>query len=312
MTGTSVGDQQTRLERVGAAYSEVGVEQRLVPPEVRRHRFLITVGQHAGLIAVATIFLAPFFFIVMTALMTDQQAVTPSFIPNPFVWGNFAEVFDRIPFFTYVWNTTQIAVLSTVGIILSCVPVAYALARMRWKGRQVAFLLVLSTLMLPVQVTIVPLYILWVRVGQIGHMTPLDPAELPRRRVLDLPAPSVLPDDPRGVVRRGSGRRRERVPDHDARDRSPGQAGDRRGGVVQLPLQLERSVLAPAVLRAEPEAVDADDRSHGVPTAARHRVEPDDGGIAHVHAARHHPVLPGPARVRRRCDAHRRQGVSLQ
>ena len=77
----------------------------------------------------------------MTALMTDQQAVTPSFIPNPFVWGNFAEVFDRIPFFTYVWNTTQIAVLSTVGIVLSCVPVAYALARMRWKGRQVAFLL---------------------------------------------------------------------------------------------------------------------------------------------------------------------------
>src|SRR4029079_16546929 len=69
--------------------------------------------------------------------------------------------------------TTQIAVLSTVGIVLSCVPVAYALARMRWKGRQVAFLLVLSTLMLPVQVRIVPLYILWWRVAQSGHMTPL-------------------------------------------------------------------------------------------------------------------------------------------
>ena len=174
MTGTSVGDQQTRLERVGTAYSDggrratsrsTGGPSASVPDDAS--------GQHAGLIAVATIFLAPFFFIVMTALMTDQQAVTPSFIPNPFVWGNFAEVFDRIPFFTYVWNTTQIAVLSTVGIVLSCVPVAYALARMRWKGRQVAFLLVLSTLMLPVQVTIVPLYILWVRVGQIGHMTPL-------------------------------------------------------------------------------------------------------------------------------------------
>ena len=72
-----------------------------------------------------------------------------------------------------MWNTTQIALLSTVGILLSCIPVAYALARMRWKGRQAAFILVLSTLMLPIQVTIVPLYVLWVRLEQIGHLTPL-------------------------------------------------------------------------------------------------------------------------------------------
>jgi multiple sugar transport system permease protein len=173
---TSVGHQETKLDemRKAVAFAEIPeIERRPVPPAVRRHRFLVSVGTHAGLIAVATIFLAPFFFIAMTALMTDQQAVTPSFIPRPFQWGNFAAVFDRIPFFTYTWNTMQIALLSTLGIILSCVPVAYALARMRWKGRQIAFLLVLSTLMLPVQVTIVPLYVLWVRVGQIGHLTPL-------------------------------------------------------------------------------------------------------------------------------------------
>jgi multiple sugar transport system permease protein len=149
------------------------IDRRPVPPEVRRRQLLITVGQHAGLIAVAAMFLAPFFFIVMTALMTNTQAVTPSFIPRPFQWGNFAEVFRRIPFFRYTWNTMQIALLSTLGIVLSCVPVAYALARMRWRGRQAAFVMVLSTLMLPIQVTIVPLYVLWVRAGQIGHMTPL-------------------------------------------------------------------------------------------------------------------------------------------
>lgn len=168
--------QQTKLDELGEAIalSQIGeIDRRPVPPAVRRHRFLVSVGQHAGLIAVATMFLAPFFFVVMTALMTDRQAVTPSFIPRPFQWGNFAAVFDRIPFFTYTWNTMQIALLSTLGVILSCVPVAYALARMRWRGRQLAFLLVLSTLMLPVQVTIVPLYVLWVRVGQIGHLTPL-------------------------------------------------------------------------------------------------------------------------------------------
>jgi multiple sugar transport system permease protein len=144
-----------------------------VPAEVRRRQFLMTVGRHAALIAVATIFMAPFFFVFMTAVMTDQQAVTPSFWPRPFQWDNFAEVFRRTPLVRFAWNTTQIAVLSTMGILLSCIPVAYALSRIRWRGRQAAFVLVLSTLMLPIQVTIVPLYLIWVRLGQIGHFTPL-------------------------------------------------------------------------------------------------------------------------------------------
>ena len=144
-----------------------------MPEDVRRRRFLMTVARHAGLIAVAVMFLAPFVFIVLTALMTETQAVTPSFWPRPFRWENFSEVFERIPLLTYAWNTTQIAVGSTIGVLVSCIPVAYALSRMRWRGRQLAFLLVLATLMLPFQVTIVPLYIIWVRLGQIGHLTPL-------------------------------------------------------------------------------------------------------------------------------------------
>jgi multiple sugar transport system permease protein len=144
-----------------------------VPEDVRRRRFLMSVARHAGLIAVAVMFLAPFVFIVLTALMTESQAVTPSFWPRPFQWSNFAEVFDRIPLLAYGWNTTQIAVGSTIGVLVSCIPVAYALSRMRWRGRQIVFVLILATLMLPFQVTIVPLYIIWVRLGQIGHLTPL-------------------------------------------------------------------------------------------------------------------------------------------
>jgi multiple sugar transport system permease protein len=144
-----------------------------VPEAVRRHRFLMTVARHAGLIAVAVMFIAPFIFVILTSLMTESQAVTPSFWPRPFQWSNYSEVFHRIPLLAYGWNTTQIAVGSTIGVLVSCIPVAYALSRMRWRGRQLAFLLVLATLMLPFQVTIVPLYIIWVRLGQIGHLTPL-------------------------------------------------------------------------------------------------------------------------------------------
>jgi multiple sugar transport system permease protein len=146
---------------------------RPIPKPVRRQRLLMAVARHAVLIAVAVVFIAPFVFIIFTALMNSRQAVTPSFIPRPFVWRNFIDVFHRIPLLLYTWNTTQIAVGSTVGVLVSCIPVAYALSRMRWRGRQVAFVLILSTLMLPFQVTVVPLYIIWVNLGQIGHLTPL-------------------------------------------------------------------------------------------------------------------------------------------
>jgi multiple sugar transport system permease protein len=147
--------------------------RRPTPPRVRRRRFLTEVASHAMLIAVSIMFLIPVVFITLTALMTDRQARTASVIPHPFQWSNFTDVFERIPLLKYTFNTATIATLATVGVVLSCIPVAYALSRMKWKGRDATFVVVLSTLMLPVQVTIVPLYILFVRFGWIGTMRPL-------------------------------------------------------------------------------------------------------------------------------------------
>jgi multiple sugar transport system permease protein len=131
------------------------------------------VANHTVLIAVSAVFLVPFVFIVLTALMTDQQALTPEIWPRPFRWANFADVFDRIPLLLYTWNTMQISLLSALGVVLSSIPVAYALSRIRWRGRQAAFVVVLSTIMLPFVATVVPLYILFVRFDWIGSMKPL-------------------------------------------------------------------------------------------------------------------------------------------
>ena len=139
----------------------------------RRHRVLQAFIDHTVLIVVAVIFMVPMFFILVTSFMTQEQALTSSLFPKPFNFRNFLDVFSEIPLLRYTWNTTQVAVLSTVGTIVSCVPVAYALARMQWRGRQFAFVAVLATLMLPFQVTIVPLYIIFVRLDWIGHLTPL-------------------------------------------------------------------------------------------------------------------------------------------
>jgi multiple sugar transport system permease protein len=153
--------------------SAVAAARRPVPPAVRRRRMLTSVANHAVAIALALAFLLPFVFIVATALMTNQQALSPNVWPHPFAWSNFSTVFHSFPFVRYTMNTVTYAGLATVGVLLSCTPVAYALSRLRWRGRQVAFMLVLSTLMLPPQVTIVPLYVIFVRLHWIGTLKPL-------------------------------------------------------------------------------------------------------------------------------------------
>jgi len=146
---------------------------RPVPPEVRRQRFLASVANHSVAIVLSIIFLAPFVFILLTALMTPQQALSTRLWPDPFKWSNFKQVFHIFPLWRYALNSTLYAGLSTVGVVVSSVPVAYALSRLRWRGRQAVFLIVLATLMLPTQVTIVPLYVIFVRLHWIGSLKPL-------------------------------------------------------------------------------------------------------------------------------------------
>jgi multiple sugar transport system permease protein len=139
---------------------------------VRRRRFLIAVAEHSVLIALAIMFLAPLAFIVTTSLLTNEQALSPDLWPDPFTL-NFDEVFDRAPLLRYAGNTFLYAGLSTIGVVLSSVPVAYALARLRWKGRNAALLLVLAMMMLPPQVTVVPLYSMFSDLHLIGTLWPV-------------------------------------------------------------------------------------------------------------------------------------------
>ena len=147
--------------------------RRHVPREVRRRRFLIAVADHSILIALAIMFLAPFVFIALTAVMNDDQALSSKLWPHPFVWHNFVQVFSSAPLLRYYGNTVLYAGLATLGLLLSSVPVAYALARLRWKGRNVALVLILASMMLPQQVTVVPLYVLFAKIHLVGSLWPL-------------------------------------------------------------------------------------------------------------------------------------------
>lgn len=139
----------------------------------RRQRLLAAVGRHAILIALLLMFLAPLLFIVTTALMTDQQALTSRIWPDPVNLANFVEVFEKVPLLRYMANTLLIAGSSTLLAVASSIPVAYALATFRFRGRRVLFVAVIAAMMLPPQVTIVPLYAAYAQLGLVGSPLPL-------------------------------------------------------------------------------------------------------------------------------------------
>jgi multiple sugar transport system permease protein len=146
---------------------------------LRRRRFLVQVANYSLLIAFAAVFLAPFVFITLTALMTDTQALSTDLWPKPFQWSNFADVFAKGAFWRWTLNSLLYSGLATLGLLVSSIPVAYALSRLRWRGRNVAFVVVMVALMLPPQVSVVPVYVLWSKLGDavgihfIGTIAPL-------------------------------------------------------------------------------------------------------------------------------------------
>ena len=130
---------------------------------------------HVVLLPAAFIFLLPFLWMLSTSLKTDAQlyAYPPIWIPNPIKWSNYSETVVFIPFFLYLRNTLIIAVSSTIGATISCSLVAYSLSRINWPGRQFLLVLTIATLMLPFQVTLIPLFLVFKNLGWVGDFRPL-------------------------------------------------------------------------------------------------------------------------------------------
>lgn len=124
---------------------------------------------------VALAFVFPLYWMVSTALKTDAEIflVPPSLFPADPQWQNFVASTEYIPFWQYMVNTLLICVLAIVGTVTSCSLIAYGFARVRWPGRNGVFIVYLSTIMLPAQVTMIPLYIVFRQIGWIGTIWPL-------------------------------------------------------------------------------------------------------------------------------------------
>jgi multiple sugar transport system permease protein len=140
------------------------------------NRALVFVAKHSVAIALSFMFAAPVVFLALTAFMTSDQTFTSDIWPRTWHPENFAAVFEKTPLLKYLLNTVLYAGLATGFMLLSSVPAAYALAKLRWRGRGLVMTMVICWMMLPAQVTTVPLYMLWATVppqvsgGQV-HLT---------------------------------------------------------------------------------------------------------------------------------------------
>lgn len=110
-----------------------------------------------------------------TSLKVDTQIFMfpPKWIPDPIAWHNYVDALTSIPFFRFLKNTLVYAVLSSIGAVLSSSLAAYGFSRIKWPGRDAVFVLVLSTMMLPSHVTMIPLFLTFKKMGLTGTLWPL-------------------------------------------------------------------------------------------------------------------------------------------
>ncbi|WP_195573910.1 carbohydrate ABC transporter permease [Paenibacillus sp. 1001270B_150601_E10] len=130
---------------------------------------------HIILILFGLMFLAPFAWLLLTTFKTEDEifVIPIQWFPAELIWDNYVNAVSMIPFVQYTMNTIVIAILSVAGVVILSPLVAYGFSRIDFKGRNVLFVFMLSTLMLPMQVTMIPLYVMFNNLGMLDSYWPL-------------------------------------------------------------------------------------------------------------------------------------------
>ena len=136
---------------------------------------IATLAAYLALILLAAIFLAPFAWMVSTSLKEESRVFseTVEWIPRPVVWTNYRDAVSAFPFLQYLGNTLLVCVFVTLGTVFSAILPAYGFSRLKWKGRDPLFFILLMTIMLPGQVTMLPVFLIFRWLGWTGTFLPL-------------------------------------------------------------------------------------------------------------------------------------------
>ena len=130
---------------------------------------------YTALIIISLMFIIPFVWLIRSALMDLSQIfiMPPEWIPNPFRWDNFKRALTVLPFGTFFVNTLIIVVSTVIGTVVTSTFAAFGFSRIQWKGRDIVFAILLSSMMLPSAVTMIPSFLGWKWLGFYDTFYPL-------------------------------------------------------------------------------------------------------------------------------------------
>jgi multiple sugar transport system permease protein len=137
------------------------------------------IGIYALVACGGALMIVPFLWMLSTSLKTTAQSMAfpPEWWPRPFIWENYTQIYEYMPFFTFLFNSVKITFFVLVGQLLTCSLAGYAFAKLRFPGRRPLFLILLSTMMIPSQVTLIPVFIIMKFLGWINtHYALIVPA----------------------------------------------------------------------------------------------------------------------------------------
>lgn len=126
-------------------------------------------------VLLCVIFLAPFMVMITTSFKTNRDAFTlpVQLLPREWVFENYPKAFETIPYFRYMANTAFITFFSVLGQLLVTPLVAYSLSKIRWRGSKVISGLIMATMMIPISVTMVPMYRIYSKLHLVNTYIPL-------------------------------------------------------------------------------------------------------------------------------------------
>ena len=132
----------------------------LTNESARRVKIAKRVGKYALCIVIALIMLFPMYWMFTTSFKTPMNVAKfpPQWWPDPWTLDNYKELFIKRPFMTYLWNSVYTAVLATTGVVLFSTLAGYAFAKINFKGANLLFMVILCGMMMPIEVTIIPIY----------------------------------------------------------------------------------------------------------------------------------------------------------
>lgn len=143
--------------------------------EYRSVRYTKKILGYLALAGVSFLFLLPFLWMVSTSLKPDflLYRIPPVWIPNPPLWENFGKALRAISFAQQTGNTLMYALTNTTLVTISSALVAYGFSRIKWPGRDALFFVVILTMLLPYQVTMIPVYLIFRTIGWTNSLKPL-------------------------------------------------------------------------------------------------------------------------------------------